>query len=74
MLGHVFAEDETAKMKERFRKVERMTELDDTYEERMQVLRELDAVRERIRRRVGTLPDSSGDIERLREDRLDRVR
>jgi hypothetical protein len=60
-------------MGEMVRKVDRMTKLDDIHEEQMQVLRELDAVRERIRRRVGTLPDSSEDIERLREERLDQL-
>jgi flagellar hook-associated protein FlgK len=50
-----------------------MTKSDDKYEEQMQILRKLQAVRERIRRRVGTLPDSSEDIERLREERVDEL-
>lgn len=38
-------------------------------EDGLDALRRLDEIRERIRKRVGTLPDSSEEIARMREER-----
>ena len=52
---------------------ERIARTKDTYEEQMAVLEELDALRARIGRRAGTLPDSSEEIARMREERVDEL-
>ena len=52
--------------------IEDLRKLEDqspSIEDGLAALRELDEIRERIRRRVGTLPDSSEDIARMREER-----
>jgi prevent-host-death family protein len=52
---------------------ERMRKLDDRYRDQMAVLERLSELRKAIRRRVGTLPDSAEEIERLREERVDEL-